>query len=107
MRSHAQKITGRFAGAADTKAFAQFRSEATEHGYDLDTILDKILVFTIPCDNMTRTEIEAWETVIYNALRSRGQCQFNSAKRIEGLDLETLNYVLNQEYLLDTARYYI
>ena len=105
--SHAQKMTGQFKGAKDTKAFAEFREEAIQKSYDLDTILDKVLVFFMPCDQMNKTEIEAWETVIYNALKSKDQCRFNSAKKIEGMDLATLNYVLNQGYLSDTAQYYI
>jgi hypothetical protein len=105
--SHAQKMTGQFKGAKDTKAFAEFRQEAIEKGYDLETILDKVLVFFMPCNSMSKTEIEAWETVIYNALKSKDQCRFNSAKKIEGMNLNTLNYVLNQGYLSDTAQYYI
>ena len=105
--AHAQKMTGQFKGATDTKAFAEFRDEAVEAGYDLETILDKVLVFFMPCDKMNKTEIEAWETVIYNNLKSKGQCRFNSAKKIEGMDASTLSFVLNQEYLADTAQYYI
>ena len=105
--AHAQKMTGQFKGASDTKAFSEFREEVVAAGYDLDTILDKILVFFMPCDKMNKTEIEAWETVIYNALKSKGQCRFNSAKKIEGMDAATLNFVLNQEYLTDTAQYYV
>jgi hypothetical protein len=105
--SHAQKMTGMFKGAQDTRAFKEFREAAVEQGYDLETILDKVLVFFLPCDKMNKTEIEAWETVIYNSLKSRGQCRFNSAKRIQGMDHLTLDFVLNQEYLNDTAQYYV
>jgi len=105
--SHAQKMTGQFKGASDTQAFSEFRIEAVAQGYDLNTILDKVLVFFMPCDKMNKTEIEAWETVVYNALKSKGQCRFNSAKKIEGMDATTLDYVINQQYLNDTAQYYI
>lgn len=105
--SHAQKMTGQFKGAQDTVAFKEFREEAVEKGYDLKKILDNVLVFFMPCNKMSKTEIEAWETVIYNALKSKGQCRFNSAKKIEGMDSSTLNFVLNQEYLSDTAQYYL
>ena len=105
--SHAQKMTGQFKGAKDTVAFEEFRQEAVEKGYDLEQILDKVLVFFMPCDKMNKTEIEAWETVIFNSLKSRGQCRFNSAKKLEGMEHDTLMFVLNQEYLSDTAQYYI
>lgn len=105
--AHAQKMTGQFKGAKDTAAFFDFRQEAVDAGYSIDDILDKVLVFFMPCDKMNKTEIEAWETVIYNALKSKGQCRFNSAKKIEGMDASTLNFVLNQEYLSDTAQYYV
>jgi hypothetical protein len=105
--AHAQKMTGQFKGAKDTAAFSDFRQEAFNVGYNTDNILDKVLVFFMPCDKMNKTEIEAWETVIYNALKSKGQCRFNSAKKIEGMDASTLNFVLNQEYLSDTAQYYV
>ena len=105
--AHAQKMTGQFKGAKDTVAFTDFRKEAADAGYNLENILDKVLVFFMPCNKMNKTEIEAWETVIYNALKSKGQCRFNSAKKIEGMDSSTLNFVLNQEYLSDTAQYYV
>lgn len=105
--AHAQKMTGFFKNAKDTRAFGEFREEAVEKGYDLQTILDKVLVFFMPCDKMDKTEIEAWETVIFNSLKTRGQCRFNSAKKIEGMDHHSLMFVLNQDYLSDTAQYYV
>ena len=94
--AHAQKMTGMFKGAADTAMFKEFRAEAAAKGYDLETILDYVLVYFISCDKMNITEIEAWETILYNSLASKGQCRFNTAKRIEGMDYNTVQYNRNQ-----------
>ena len=105
--AHAQKMTGQFKGASDTQMFKEFREQAQAKGYTLDTILDYVRVYFFPCEQMDKSEIEAWETILFNSLSSKGQCQFNTAKRIEGLDYETVMFVLNQEYLKDTAQYYV
>lgn len=97
--AHAQKLTGKFKGAKDTTEFARFREIAVTKGYDLDTILDHVLVYFIPCDKMKTREIEAWETIIFNTLKSRNQCILNSAKRMELLNDDTLSFILKQEYL--------
>ena len=48
---------------------------------------------------MKTKEIEAWETIIFNSLKNKGQAFCNSAKKVELIDKETIDYILNQEYL--------
>jgi len=61
--------------------------------------LNKVTIYFIPCPKMKTKEIEAWETIIFNSLKNKGQAFCNSAKKVELIDKETIDYILNQEYL--------
>ena len=97
--AHAQKMTGVFTGAKDTREFKRFRNLLEASGIDLKTILNKVVIYFIPCPKMKTKEIEAWETIIFNSLKNKGQAFCNSAKKVELIDKETIDYILNQEYL--------
>ena len=99
--AHAQKLTGWFKGAKDTKEFGSFRLTAATKGFTPENILDHVKVYFIPCNKMKDNEIEAWETIIFNNLRSKNQCICNSAKKLERMDNDTIDYILNQQYLND------
>jgi hypothetical protein len=101
--SHAFKMTGisfaeRTSGkpskgrVADTELFAQFRKEAHDLGYDLDTILDKLYIRFINLEDASKTKIEAMETRILETRIARGQCRLNGAKRRPALTIEELTY---------------
>jgi hypothetical protein len=99
--AHAQKLTGAFKGAKDTREFKRFRNLLEASGNDLRTILSHVSVYFIPCPKMKTKEIEAWETIIFNSLKNKGQAICNSAKKVELMDKETIDYILNQKYLND------
>ena len=100
--AHAQKLTGTFKGAKDTREFKRFRNLLEASGIDLKTILNKVAIYFIPCPKMKTKEIEAWETIIFNSLKNKGQAFCNSAKKVELMDKETIDYILEQKYLKDT-----
>jgi hypothetical protein len=96
--THAQKMTGQFKGAADTAEFANFRKEAIEKGYDLNTILDHIKVRFVPLDKSNAKKIDAMETHLLMTLIAKGQCKLNGAKRVPALTKEEFDFIANNEF---------
>jgi hypothetical protein len=96
--AHAQKMTGQFKGAADTQEFKNFRKLAVERGYDLDTILDHIVVRFVPLDKSNAKKIDAMETHLLMTLIAKGQCMLNGAKRVPALSKEEHDFIANNQF---------
>jgi len=101
--SHAFKMTGisfvdRISGnpskgrVTDTKEFANFRKQAHDLGYDLDTILNKLYIRFINLEGVGKEKIAAMETRILETRIAKGQCALNGAKRRPALSIEELTY---------------
>jgi hypothetical protein len=96
--AHAQKMTGQFKGAADTQEFKKFRQLAVAQGYDLDTILDHIVVRFVPLDKSNAKKIDAMETHLLMTLIAKGQCMLNGAKRVPALTKEEFDFIANNQF---------
>ena len=96
--AHAQKMTGQFKGAADTEEFKNFRKIAVEKGYDLNTILDHIVVRFVPLDKSNAKKIDAMETHLLMTLIAKGQCMLNGAKRVPALTKEEHDFIANNQF---------
>ena len=96
--AHAQKMTGQFKGAADTVEFKNFRKIAVEKGYDLNTILDHIVVRFVPLDKSNAKKIDAMETHLLMTLIAKGQCMLNGAKRVPALSKEEHDFIANNQF---------
>jgi hypothetical protein len=96
--AHAQKMTGQFKGAADTVEFKNFRKIAVEKGYDLNTILDHIVVRFVPLDKSNAKKIDAMETHLLMTLIAKGQCMLNGAKRVPALTKEEHDFIANNQF---------
>lgn len=93
--AHAQKITGQFKGAGDTKLFKEFREDLEKEGYDLETVLDKMYFRFINLKGVGKEKIAAMETRILETRIAKGQCRLNGAKRMPALTHEELTYFDN------------
>jgi hypothetical protein len=96
--AHAQKMTGQFKGASDTVEFKNFRKLAVEKGYDLNTILDHIVVRFVPLDKSNAKKIDAMETHLLMTLIAKGQCMLNGAKRVPALTKEEHDFIANNQF---------
>jgi hypothetical protein len=96
--AHAQKMTGQFKGAADTSEFKNFRKEAVALGYDLNTILDHIVVRFVPLEKANAKKIDAMETHLLMTLIAKGQCKLNGAKRVPALTKEEYDFIADNQF---------
>jgi hypothetical protein len=96
--AHAQKMTGQFKGASDTAEFKKFRELAVKQGYDLNTILDHIVVRFVPLDKSNAKKIDAMETHLLMTLIAKGQCMLNGAKRVPALTKEEHDFIANNQF---------